>query len=135
MRRALATALAALVLGAVPACTLPGSQVEDGHGLAGTYTLNGTDLDGSEFSGTVVITGTDEPATYEVRWLVTEALLEGTATRSGDEVDVTWHATAGSSSDARGTGRYEIDGDGNLDGSRTVDGLDGTIDETIYQEA
>lgn len=133
MRRLLATVLVLLALAA--GCSVPGSQVEDGEGLAGTYTLNGTDADDVEFSGTVVITATDDPATYEVRWLVTEALLEGTATRRGDEVSVVWRSADGSADEVTGTGTYEVDADGNLEGTRTVDGLDGTIRETIFQEA
>lgn len=135
IRRLLALlAVSVLALGAA-ACSTPGSQVRNQEGLAGTYTVNGTDPEGTEYSGTVVITATGEDDVYDIRWIVTEALLEGTGTVDGDHVSVDWHTAAEDGPQRRGTGSYTIDGDGNLVGRRTITS-DGTVlEETIFQKA
>lgn len=130
-----ALAAVAVAIGlAAAACAVPGSQVRNGTELAGTYTLNGTDPEGNEYAGTMVITATDDPATYAFQWLITEGLLQGTGTVSGDRVTVEWSSDVAGSAQVRGTATYTVDGDGNLTGTRTVEGVDGVAREEIFQK-
>ncbi|MEL6984267.1 MAG: hypothetical protein AAFO29_17705, partial [Actinomycetota bacterium] len=85
-------AFAALVL-MVYACALPGQLPvgqDGGDGLAGLYTVNGTDPVGSEYSGTLTIVETDDPRIFDVQWLVTGARQEGTGRLQGSVFTVTW---------------------------------------------
>ena len=137
MARALAriatvwTITAVLVAG----CSIGGSQVVDGEGIVGTYTVNGVDPVGIEYSGTVVIDETDTPSTYTVQWIVTGAISEGVGTLTGDRFEVTWTSVASPRGESSGTAGYTVDDDGNLTGTRTIDGVDGVGTEEIFQQA
>ncbi|MEZ5178649.1 MAG: hypothetical protein R2746_10320 [Acidimicrobiales bacterium] len=124
-----------VVIATATACSLPGSQVEGTEGLVGTHTVNGTDPEGGEYSGTVEIRATDRTDTFEVSWVITESILEGTATVDGDRVRVTWASVEGAERPISGTGTYTIDDEGNLVGRRIVAGTDAELTETIYQKA
>lgn len=124
-----------LVAVAAAGCSTPGTQVEDQPGLAGTYAVNGTDPVGIEYSGTVVIEEADDPDTFVVRWIVTGAIQEGIGTLDGDRLDVVWQSTTSPRGDSRGTATYTVDDDGNLTGSRTIEGVDGVGTEEIFQDA
>lgn len=119
----------ALVLAA---CSTPGSQVDDGPGLTGTYVVNGVDPLGVEYSGTVVISTGDSVGEYDISWLVTGAIQEGTGTLVADELRVEWRTVEGPRGDSRGTALYTVNPDGSLSGERTVDGLEGTGTEEIF---
>lgn len=135
IRRTLALLAAAVLVTGLAACSTPGSQVRNESGLAGTYTINGTDPEDTTYSGTVVIAGTGQRGVYDVRWIVTEALLVGTATVDGDHVSVEWHSTGTDGPKRHGTGSYTIDADGNLTGTRKVAGEGTVLKETIFQKA
>lgn len=132
-----AVAFAAAISLATPlgGCAIPGRQVVDGPGLVGTYTVNGVDVVGSEYSGTVVIRATDTEDVYEIDWLVTGALLTGTGTLTGDRFVVRWRTIASDEDTSTGTGSYTVDDEGNIFGTRSVDGVDGVGTEEIFQEA
>ena len=121
-----------LLMLALTACTLPGSQVEDGPGLEGTYVVNGVDPLGTEYSGTVVITEGSGVDRFEISWLITGAILEGTGVRAGDELVVEWRTREGPRGDSSGTALYRIGEDGILVGERLVDGLDAVGTEEIF---
>lgn len=135
-RRAIrAIAFAASLTVLLASCAIPGSEVVDGPGLVGTYTVNGVDVMGSEYSGTVVIRATDTDDVYEIDWLVTGALLTGTGTLTGDRFVVEWETIASEEDTSTGTGSYTVDDEGNLIGTRSVDGVEGVGTEEIFQEA
>jgi len=125
-------ALIASMILAIGACTLPGSQVEDLPGLAGTYVANGVDPLGVEYSGTVIITNGIDAGEYLVTWLVTGAVQEGVGRLAGNRFTVEWTTTHGGRGDSRGTANYVLGPDGSLIGERTVVGLDGSGTEEIY---
>ena len=115
---------------------LPGDLAvgrDDETGLSGTYTVNGVDPTGREYSGTLVITrtGTD---TYALEWIITGSIVSGVGTHSGDRLLVDWETTAAVTS---GTGRatYDIRSDGSMIGTRVVNGLEGSGTEEIFPEA
>ncbi len=114
---------------------LPGALPADEDrtpGLPGTYTVNGTDPTGGEYSGTVVIKDTDAPDTFALEWIITGALQHGTGVRSGNELAVTWTADAsGDGGEIHGTGAYTIGGDGRLNGTWRSDRAAGTGSEEI----
>lgn len=118
------------------ACALPGDLAvgsEDG-GLPGTYTVNGVDSAGQEYSGTVVIRAGDSEDSFLLEWIITGSILEGTATRSGDDLTVEWRTTS-AAIEGTGTATYTIDEDGALIGTRSVDGVDEVGTEEIFPEA
>lgn len=119
-------------------CALPGSLPADEDrtaGLPGTYTVNGTDPLGGEYSGTVVITATDAADTFGLEWIITGAVQSGTGVRTGDELAVTWTSVAsGNGSEIRGTGTYSIGDDGRLTGTWSSEGASGTGSEEIVPE-
>ena len=138
MRRTavIAAAIVMFATGTVAAgCSEPGTAVVDGEGIVGTYTVNGVDARGEEYSGTVVIEATDVADEYLVRWLVTGALQEGVGVLRGTEFEVSWSTISSPTGDAGGTARYTLSDSGDLTGTRTIDGVDGVGTETIFQEA
>jgi hypothetical protein len=128
MRRQLLACLALVLVG----CTTPGSQVDDGPGLLGTYVVNGVDPLGVEYSGTVVISTGDSVGEYDISWLITGAILEGTGTLFGDLFRVNWQTVEGPRGGSRGSATYTVNADGTLVGERTVEGLDGIGTEEIF---
>lgn len=117
---------------------LPGDFAvgNDGPGLIGTYTVNGVDPTGAEYSGTAVIVQDQDrldDGAYAIEWIITNAVQQGTGTVSGDTFTVTWNSTASASP---GSGRtiYTIQPDGNLTGLRYVDGVDEPGTEELFLE-
>ncbi|MDH3248144.1 MAG: hypothetical protein OEQ47_04250 [Acidimicrobiia bacterium] len=113
------------------ACTIPGSQVDVGDGLAGTYVVNGVDPLGIEYSGTVVIGETQAPDEFVLSWIVTGSIQSGTGRKTGDTLDVEWEATEGPRAGSTGTATYTINDNGWLIGERFIDGTDGAGTEEI----
>ncbi|MBT8197013.1 MAG: hypothetical protein KJP12_00640 [Acidimicrobiia bacterium] len=127
--------ISAIVIIGLSACSFPGATIEDGPGLVGTYVVNGVDPGGYEYSGTVVIIGTDDADRVEIEWIVTGAVQTGTGVISGDTLDVEWSTLSGSQADASGTATYTITSDGRLVGTRTVSGADVVGTEEIFPES
>ena len=95
-RRTLSAVALTAALGLNPVvagCSIPGSEVVDGEGIIGTYTVNGVDAVGIEYSGTVTIDslGGDR---YSVQWIVTGAIHEGEGRLVGDRLEVSWTTVA-----------------------------------------
>ena len=117
-------------------CALPGDLPAglSGDGLAGTYTVNGTDPTGAEYSGTAVLTVGDAADTYAIQWIITGGLQEGTGTLVGDELTVSWSSLDAATGGASGTGSYSLADDGRLVGGRSTEGLDGVGSEELFPE-
>ncbi len=119
-------------------CALPGDLAvgrDDGDTLAGTYTVNGVDPTGVEYSGTVVITPAEGRDRYTIEWIITGAIHTGTAVVRGDEVTAEWRTIASGGGTGAGTARYTVEADGSLVGTRLVDGVDEPAVEEILPEA
>ena len=125
----------ALAVVALAGCSFPGATIEDGPGLIGTYVVNGVDPGGFEYSGTVVITATDDPDRVAIEWIVTGAVQTGEGVITGDTLDVEWRTISGSQADATGTATYTITTDGRLVGTRTVAWSDVVGTEEIFPES
>ena len=126
-----APATLALITLLVTACTVPGSQVDVGDGLAGTYVVNGVDPVGIEYSGTAVIGETQDPDRFVLSWIVTGSIQSGTGTKTGDTLEVEWQVTEGPRSGSTGTATYTLTDDGWLIGERLIDGTEGVGTEEI----
>ncbi len=116
---------------------LPGNLAvgrDDDSGLAGTYTVNGVDPSGREYSGTLVITDTGADR-YRLEWIVTGAIVSGTGVRAGNELNVEWETTAAAAGQRSGTGSYVIMPDGSMTGTRRVDGSDEVGTEEVFPSA
>jgi hypothetical protein len=124
-------AIGVMIAVLVGACTVPGSQVDVGDGLAGTYVVNGVDPLGIEYSGTVVIGETQDPDEFGMEWIVTGSIQTGTAHKVGDTLEVEWQVTEGPRAGSTGTATYAITDDGWLVGERFIAGTDGTGTEEI----
>jgi hypothetical protein len=122
--------IALLVSLAVTSCAFP-EEAFDGT-LDGTYYINGIDRDSTEYSGTVVITATDDPNVYEMQWIITGSIQTGTGTVNGDELLIEWNAMEGFDTASQGTGTYTISPDGELTGERSVAGQPGTATEEVF---
>ena len=118
-------------------CALPGDLPADddtGAGLAGTYTVNGVDPLGVEYSGTVVITATDVTDRYEVGWIVTGGIHEGIGVVDGSTFEVSWAAIASGGGTGSGTATYRIGTDGVLRGTRWITGVAEPGTEEIFPD-
>ncbi len=59
------------------------------QGVGGTYTVEGTNPDGSGYNGTCVISG-DEASGYAFNWTVGASQYSGSGTLSGKKLTVDW---------------------------------------------
>lgn len=67
----------------------PAAAAEGGPAIGGTYHANGTNPNGSTYTGTVVIR--PEDGRYYFSWLIANGdTFKGTGTRDGDTVVVAW---------------------------------------------
>jgi hypothetical protein len=126
--------LIALSAGGLAMCGLPGDELDDAGGIAGTYVVNGTDPLGVDYSGTVTISPTDGAATYDVQWIVTGTIQRGVGRLSGDRLTVDWETVTSARGDSTGTAEYVVGDDGILRGERLVDGAEGVGTEEIFPE-
>jgi hypothetical protein len=113
---------------------LPGDfpAAEQTAGLSGTYTVNGVDPLGVEYSGTVVIAETDVVDRFDVEWIVTGGIHRGFGQRSNGVLTVDWEAIASGGGTGAGIARYTIESDGRLVGSKSVTGFDKVGTEEIF---
>ena len=126
----IAAGLAFLYLTALPGDLAVGRDDEDD--ITGTYTVNGVNPFGEEYSGTAVIVRNE--VGYDIEWIVTGVIQRGTAQLDGVTLTAEWEAT---SSATGGSGRsvYTVEADGSIIGQRFVDGIDGAGSEELFPEA
>ena len=100
--------------------------------IIGSYALNATDPTGEEYGGTLTITEGDQPNEYKFQWLISGGIQQGIGSLEGNKLTFTWNSLAGTDQDISGVGEYTITVDGQLYGTRTIDGLDSPGIETAY---
>ena len=130
-RFVLILAIAAVAALAIGRCAIPGETLEDGEGLAGTYVLNGIDPLDTEYAGTVRITalGGDD---YRVDWIIPDGFPTGIGRLEGDEFIVEW--TIEEPVRSSGVAEYRLLDDGTLVGTRSIEGVDGVLTESIFPD-
>ena len=92
--------------------------------ITGIYAVNGIDVGGADYSGTLKIEKGNQPGTYKLHWIVTGAIQEGEGVIVGNQLKARWHNLEGISQ-AEGDIVYTITTLGELDGQRTIDGFEG----------
>lgn len=92
---------------------------------AGTYTVEGTNLDGSAYSGTATIALTSE-TTCSIEWDTNGTTSNGICMLYEDAF-----AAGYVLQDAVGLIVYKVKGDGVLEGAWTISGKDGSGTETL----
>ncbi len=97
--------------------------------IVGDFAVNGTDLTDSDYGGTLHIEPGIAPHTYLLTWLLTESIQEGEGHIEGNQLVATWRTRDGKVS---GTVTYTITSAGQLIGTRTIDGIEGSYQETCY---
>jgi len=107
----------------VAAATSAGAQTVN----AGKYTVEGTNLDGSSYSGTAEITPASE-TTCVIEWDTAGVKSTGVCMLNGNAF-----AAAYVLGDALGLIVYKVNGDGSLDGTWTITGKDGSGTETLTE--
>jgi hypothetical protein len=134
----LLTLLACLAL-VMAACTARGQKTTLGADadpaavptLNGNYAVNGVDPSGTEYSGTLSIMPGASTSEYKLQWIVVGSIQEGVGTVSGNQLLVEWQALEGTTN-ARGTATYTITVNGELYGTRSVEGLEAEGTETAF---
>jgi len=101
--------------------------------LEGTYTVNGVDRTGAEYSGTVRILDLPD-GTFEIEWIVTDGIQRGIGERRDARFEADWRSIASTGDEGTGTAVYDILDDGRLVGVRTVDGFDQTGTEELLPD-
>jgi len=100
--------------------------------IIGSYAVNAFDPTGEQYGGTLTIAAGEQPNEYKFQWMISGGIQEGYGTLEGNHLTFTWKSLAGTDQDITGTGEYTITIDGQLYGTRTIDGLDTPGTETIY---
>ncbi len=125
-----ATTIALLVALLVGACAIP-EEGFDGS-LEGDYYINGTDPQGVEYSGLLTITPLEQTDAYEMQWILTGSVQQGSGRIEGSLLSASWDAIEGYDTASYGTATYQITSAGELIGERTVAGQDGTGTEEAF---
>lgn len=100
--------------------------------LLGSYVVNGFDPLGTEYSGHLTITHGTGLNRYDLQWIITGSIQEGTASLEGNQLLVEWSIVEGLNADASGTAVYTVTEAGELYGTRTVAGSDETGTEEAF---
>ena len=107
------------------ALALAATTVVSAQEIGGTYDVAGTNLNGSEYTGTAEITSLSE-TTCSIDWNTGETTSSGVCMRNGIAF-----AAAHVQGDILGLLIYEIQEDGSMVGYWTVAGMDGAGTETL----
>jgi hypothetical protein len=100
--------------------------------IVGSYALNALDPTGEQYGGTLTISAGTQPDEYKFQWLVSGGIQEGTGALEGNHLTFTWNSLSGTDQSISGVGEYTITIDGQLYGTRTIDGVEAPGTETAY---
>ncbi len=100
--------------------------------LAASYTVNGVDPQGTEYSGNLQVRPSDAPETYALQWIITGSIQEGIGQLRGNQLLVRWRTNDGIGLGVTGVTTYTITTEGELYGPRTIDGHEKTGEERAF---
>lgn len=100
--------------------------------IVGEYALNAFDPTGEEYGGSLFITAGEAPNEYELQWLVSGGIHQGTGTLEGNQLTFTWQSLAETDQDVSGSGSYTVTVNGELYGTRYIDGVENPGVESAY---
>ena len=95
------------------------------HAFEGSYTVNGTNIDGSPYGGTAEITLTSQ-TTCNIVWTTGPTSSKGICMRNDDAFSAAYIL-----GEAVGLVIYKIQPDGVLEGRWTISGVEGAGTETL----
>jgi hypothetical protein len=100
--------------------------------LIGTYVVNGTDYHGNDYGGHLTIMAGDNPSVYKFQWILVESIQEGIGMVDGNKILIEWRSLDTSTEPYQGAVTYTITVNGELYGTRTVEGQEGVSNEIAY---
>jgi hypothetical protein len=100
--------------------------------IATSYVVNGFDPAGIEYSGLLTITPTEIPGTYHLQWIITGGIQQGSGVLTGNTLLVDWQSDQNFSVQSHGTAKYIVTKQGELHGTRSVEGMSGEGTETAF---
>ena len=100
--------------------------------IIGSYSVNGFDPLGAEYGGNLTITAGDTADTYHLQWIVTGSVQEGNGRLEGNTLTVEWETVPSAARQSHGTATYTVTVNGELYGTRSVEGYDGDGTETAF---
>ena len=100
--------------------------------IIGSYSVNGFDPLGTEYGGNLAITAGDTADTYNLQWIVTGSVQEGNGRLEGNTLYVEWKTVSSAARQSQGTATYTVTVNGELYGSRSVEGHTGEGTETAF---
>lgn len=100
--------------------------------IVGSYAINANDPTGEQYGGTLTITEGEQPNEYSLQWLISGGIHIGTGTLAGNQLAVTWHSVSGTDQNVSGIANYTVTVNGELYGTRSIDGVDAPGTETAY---
>ena len=101
----------------------PAAPDDDGDPWTGRWLINGTSAQDTEYSGSLTIRRATNG--YDLQWLVTGDIALGEGRVVGQRLEADWQSTSAISGEAAGRASYLLGADGTLEGSRTINGVDG----------
>lgn len=108
------------------------APAENVPNIIGEYALNATDPTGEEYGGSLFITAGAAPNEYKLTWLVSGGIHEGVGILEGNQLTFTWASLSGTDQDVSGEGVYTVTVNGELYGTRSIDGVEEPGIESAY---
>ena len=115
-----------------PAPLGPDAPIDNVPNIIGSYALNANDPTGEQYGGTLTVFAGDAPNAYNLQWLISGGIHEGSGTLEGNQLTFTWYSVAGTDQDASGTGTYTVTVNGELYGTRFIEGVETPGTESAY---
>jgi hypothetical protein len=100
--------------------------------LSGNYAVNGVNAVGSAYGGTLSIWAGDLANTYRMPWIITGSIQEGSGYLDGNVLRAEWKTLNNITGFAQGTITYTVTVNGELYGFRSIEGVPGLGQETVY---
>ncbi len=100
--------------------------------IIGNYAVNAVDPTGEQYGGSLFITAGEKPNEYKLQWLVSGGIHEGTGILEGNQLTFTWKSLSETDQQVSGAGVYTVTINGELYGTRSIDGVEKPCTESIY---
>jgi hypothetical protein len=100
--------------------------------LAASYSVNGVDPQGTEYSGNLQVRPGDAAETYALQWIITGSIQEGFGQVQGNQLLVRWRTSDGIDLGVTGLTTYTITTEGEMYGPRTIDGVERAGEEKAF---
>jgi hypothetical protein len=100
--------------------------------LAASYSVNGVDPQGAEYSGNLQVRPGDVPGTYALQWIVTGSIQEGIGQIEGNRLLVRWRTIDSIGLSVTGVTTYTVTTEGEMYGPRTIDGVEKAGEEKAF---